>query len=366
MSKIYSGPLGSIFKAITKYVSKGIDKGVDWIISNGYDVDPKDVKFDKDTGIFTFLAETGSGDTLRVKCIPVSGKVDKDGKPTMYDVYIKSDNGKRHDYPHVTPDKFTDVMVDYVERYMDGSGMNTDWDDIRKHRNLHDEDADIDINESKKFSVGLTRITNSKKPKMKVTGIFSCCGDPYAIAENIQLLANDPEFVSSIPDNGAFYEVSDVGDALEVTPVESMPSKVDMVEEATYEILRALHVAEHTLRDVHWRVSGPQFMTIHTMTDEYIEYVLDMIDEVAENLMSVNHNMLSYTKIVEGQGSLVAGICDNLSEETGLDAVYACLSQLGLTLSTFRDNFSPEFQSKMDEWISYLKIEACFKVPQMY
>jgi starvation-inducible DNA-binding protein len=81
-----------------------------------------------------------------------------------------------------------------------------------------------------------------------------------------------------------------------------------------------------TLKHVHWNVTGPNFIAVHTMLDPQVEAVRAMVDEVAERIATLGGSP------VGTPGALVAqrnwddysiGRADSLEHLGALDVVYA-------------------------------------------
>jgi starvation-inducible DNA-binding protein len=66
--------------------------------------------------------------------------------------------------------------------------------------------------------------------------------------------------------------------------------KADSAERATallQDRLNSLNDLALTLKHVHWNVTGPNFIAVHTMLDPQVEAVRAMVDEIAERIATL-------------------------------------------------------------------------------
>lgn len=90
--------------------------------------------------------------------------------------------------------------------------------------------------------------------------------------------------------------------------------------------LNALNDLTLTLKHVHWNVTGPHFIAVHTMLDPQVDAVRAMVDETAERIATLGGSP------VGTPGALVAqrtwddydlGRADAIAHMGALDVVYA-------------------------------------------
>src|ERR1700758_352728 len=66
--------------------------------------------------------------------------------------------------------------------------------------------------------------------------------------------------------------------------------KTDSAERVTallQDRLNSLNDLALTLKHVHWNVTGPNFIAVHTMLDPQVEAVREMVDETAERIAAL-------------------------------------------------------------------------------
>ena len=348
-----AGLLSKVFKLISRAVSTSMSRGLDWLQENKIDIEDKNVKATDDGG-FMFLATTGSGKKLKVKCVPVAGKVDKDGNPTMYDVYCKAENGKKKDYPHTPESKFTDVITEFVDTYMDGDALEDTWEDMKKSGNTHNKNADFNINESKQIKVTLQKITSNKESSIRMSAVMANY-DAIAVMDDIATVCNDDTFCDTLGTDPQSFLITQNQDSFLVENLDSVDTSL------TYEVLiRNAYTTYLNLQAIHWNTFGKQFMRVHTMMDDYMDYLKSCIDRLAEiNLQTVDA-IRNPVDIVRECVSIVPSA--NFDGLQGAAMAKDVISAFIAALELYYTNVPHEVQSEFDDWIGYFKTEALFKL----
>ncbi len=104
------------------------------------------------------------------------------------------------------------------------------------------------------------------------------------------------------------------------------PGTADKVNGLLQDRLNSLNDLALTLKHVHWNVTGPNFIAVHTMLDPQVEAVRAMADETAERIAALGGSP------VGTPGALVAqrdwddysiGRADAIAHLGALDLVYA-------------------------------------------
>jgi DNA-binding ferritin-like protein len=127
------------------------------------------------------------------------------------------------------------------------------------------------------------------------------------------------------------------------------------------ELIRLIISAQYKMRLTHWRICGNHFDSIHNITDEYVDKLGDLIDELTEMLMSMGGNPVTFSSCNDSE-------LDSMDVGTKIDADIA----LQIIKSTFQniikkyqelsqENLPSVIHSKLDEEEYWFIIENNFK-----
>src|ERR1700744_1029300 len=115
------------------------------------------------------------------------------------------------------------------------------------------------------------------------------------------------------------------------SPVPGMkPGNAEQVNKVLQGRLNSLNDLALTLKHVHWNVTGPHFIAVHTMLDPQVESVRAMADETAERIAALGGSPAGTP------GALVAqrdwddysiGRADAIAHLGALDVVYGGVIQ---------------------------------------
>ena len=92
------------------------------------------------------------------------------------------------------------------------------------------------------------------------------------------------------------------------------------------ERLNSLSDLALTLKHVHWNVTGPNFIAVHTMLDPQVEAVRAMVDEAAERIAALGGSPVGTPGALVRQrdwDDYSIGRADALAHLGALDVVYA-------------------------------------------
>lgn len=352
MAKIEAGIISDIFKKLTGVsdsLSGWIQRGVDWLIKNGVEIDNEDIKVSEDGGIIC-KAKLGDGQYLKFKALPVNGKKD------LFDLYIKSDNGKRKDYPHVTKDQFTEKLTEYADEFM-GVSLEDTFEDLEKNGNLHDEDADFDINESKHLKLTLQKISSSDDISIQLTAVNANYNPSQALVD-IQEIVDSDDVIDMLTDEPTSFDILVSDDGYDLNTTECVDCNAGLVE-----LIKCSYQVYLNLQCLHWNSIGKKFMRIHTMLDEYLDYIRTMIDRLAEIYLQTNPNIMNPIYLVNGLSTSLpdGNIEGDVAAHDASDIIMGLVDAINL----YYPNVDHDIQSEFDEWIGYLKSEALYKLARM-
>jgi starvation-inducible DNA-binding protein len=105
--------------------------------------------------------------------------------------------------------------------------------------------------------------------------------------------------------------------------------KADSAERATallQDRLNSLNDLALTLKHVHWNVTGPNFIAVHTMLDPQVEAVRAMVDEIAERIATLGGSPVGTPGALVKQrdwDDYSIGRDDAIAHLGALDVVYA-------------------------------------------
>jgi starvation-inducible DNA-binding protein len=90
--------------------------------------------------------------------------------------------------------------------------------------------------------------------------------------------------------------------------------------------LNALNDLALTLKHVHWNVTGPHFIAVHTMLDPQVDAVREMVDDTAERIAALGGSPVGTPGALVAQRSwddYSVGRADSIAHLGALDVVYS-------------------------------------------
>lgn len=316
-------------------------------------LDVDDIKEDEDTGEITFVAKTGSGLELLVKCIPVSQRKD------LYDMYIKSKDGKhKAEYPHIKTDKFDEKIVEFLEKFYDGEGLEDGFEDAQKEDRTKDESANFDVDSSKHIRVSLKRINGCSDSAIKVVKVQTDI-DPVVASEYLKDIVQDDSFYNELTEEPTTYDIIVEDDSFDVQTCDCEPE----VDNTYCVILKYAYQTLFKLQNIHWNTKCKQFMRLHTMTNDYVYKQFYDIDKLAEIALQ-NQDYIDVNSIATDAANYSYTV-GNLDYDTALDMLETAIKDYTEVLEFYYPNVPHQVQSVFDEWIDYWKTEYDYKLQRM-
>ena len=319
---------------------------------NNANLEVDNVKEDEDTGEITFVAKTGSGIELLVKCIPSAQRKD------LYDMYIKSKDGKnKAEYPHIKVDDFDKKMVEFLERYYEGEGLEEGFEDAQKEGRTNDKSAEFNVDSSNKIRVSLQKINSNSNSSIKVNKIETKI-QPILACEYIEDIIQDDEFYESLSEDPVTYDIVVQDDIFDVQPCDCEPN-IDMTY---HNILIHAYQTLFKLQTIHWNTKCRQFMRLHTMTNDYIYKQFYDIDKLAEIALQ-NQDWIDMNAIITCVNLKYP--VHNLDYDTALGLIESTIAEYVAVLELYYSNVPHQVQSIFDEWIDFWKTEYDYKLQRM-
>jgi starvation-inducible DNA-binding protein len=104
------------------------------------------------------------------------------------------------------------------------------------------------------------------------------------------------------------------------------PDSAEKVIALLQDRLNSLNDLSLTLKHVHWNVTGPNFIAVHTMLDPQVEAVRAMADETAERIAALGGSPVGTPGALVAQrdwDDYAIGRADAVAHLAALDIVYA-------------------------------------------
>jgi starvation-inducible DNA-binding protein len=104
------------------------------------------------------------------------------------------------------------------------------------------------------------------------------------------------------------------------------PGDAEKVIAQLQDRLNALNDLQLTLKHVHWNVTGPNFIAVHTMIDPQVDAVREMADETAERIAALGGSPVGTPGALVSQRNwddYSVGRADSIAHLGALDVVYS-------------------------------------------
>jgi starvation-inducible DNA-binding protein len=104
------------------------------------------------------------------------------------------------------------------------------------------------------------------------------------------------------------------------------PDDADKVTAQLQDRLNALNDLALTLKHVHWNVTGPHFIAVHTMLDPQVDAVREMVDDTAERIAALGGSPVGTPGALvaqRGWDDYSVGRADSIAHLGALDLVYS-------------------------------------------
>lgn len=324
------------------------------------DCEIKDAK-ETDDGGFTWRMKTGGGHELACKILPVKGR------SNVGDLYIKTKDGKKKVFPHVSADNIQDTITKWVDSVYEGEGLEdlvseklggeAGKDFNSKEDNDAFGDDDFDTFAGKKIRVGLQKVTASTGTDIKCTAVYTNYA-PYEAYTDLCDICQDDTFCDSLTETPQLYNVILTEDGFNVEPCTEC---VDVDTSSVYtELVKCFYTAALNLQNLHWNIRGPKFMRIHEILGDYYYHLTYDIDTIAEIGLQSNCSIENPVKLV----SCLDNACPdgNITDDESIQLAINVISNLIASLEFYYPNVPHEVQSILDDMINYWKKEIEFKL----
>jgi starvation-inducible DNA-binding protein len=108
------------------------------------------------------------------------------------------------------------------------------------------------------------------------------------------------------------------------------PDDADKVNGLLQDRLNSLNDLALTLKHIHWNVTGPHFIAVHTMLDPQVESVRAMVDETAERIAALGGSPAGTPGAIVAQrdwDDYSLGRADAIAHLGALDLVYTGVNE---------------------------------------
>ena len=353
MKKVEAGLMSKWFSLFQKILGPAVDKTIDNIIQNGINIGKVEETEEKtqsgeEVKGFSFVATTGNNKKLLVKCVPTAGRKD------MWDMYVKTKDGKKKSFPQIKQDQIDDKLLKFIEETYGEDALDAGYKDAMEYEAAQRDAADMNIEESKRIEATFKRVTCGSDTEVHLVSVYANYS-PTAAYNDLQAVIQDDEFCNGLTEDPATFEIVPMSDGVEVASIEA-PSLNNCYEQLIMTAYRVLL----DVQAIHWNVQSPQFMRIHEMTDDYISDLREQIDELAEIYLQERDCIINPMLLIK--------MCDTSIPEnsiTGTDAaslLQMLIMEYVTCLEMYYVDVPHDVQSKFDEWISEWKKSALFKL----
>lgn len=353
MKKVEAGIMSKWFNLFQKILGPAVDKTIDNIIKNGINIDKVEeteetTESGEEVKGFSFVATTGNNKKLLVKCVPTAGRKD------MWDMYVKTKDGKKKSFPQIKQDQIDDKLLKFIEEVYGEDALDAGYKDAMEYEAAQRDAANMNIDESRRIEATFKRVTCGSDAEVHLVSVYANYS-PTAAYNDLQAVIQDDEFCNGLTEDPATFEIVPMPDGLEVTPIEA-PSLNNCYEQIIMTAYRVLL----DVQAIHWNVQSPQFMRIHEMTDDYISDLREQIDELAEIALQAQDCMINPISLIKQCESCVP--TGNIAGTEAANILQLSIMEYVNCLEIYYVDVPHDVQSKFDEWIAEWKKSALFKL----
>ncbi len=296
---------------------------------------------DKASKILKMDITTSNGTTFKVQCIPVEDSSD------IYNMVFEPKSGPSKTYESVKADKFDDTILKYIQDQLNE-------DTLRKSEELEGDS----VKESYNVRATLKKITTSSDTTINCLSSESNIG----LAEGYKMLQDvcmDDSFCESVPETPTTYDICLSGDEYNVQVADTAPNTA-----STYEnLVVAAYSCLLNLQTLHWNVTGPHFMRIHTMLGDYVYKLVQDIDVIAELGLQVSASIQSPVELVKRAINMCPS--ENVEGPRAIETAISTIKDYVFALEFCYSNVPHQVQSIFDDWINYWTLECDYKLNRM-
>lgn len=343
MSAIFCGIGGDIIKKLSNALFDGFNK----LFEVGMEIDEiKKEKDDDGSDVLYCKIKTGNDRILKVKMTRL--------KDNRWDMLVQSADGKKKEVQNITPEKADDELTKIIDDWYGESyeGLDDTEDLFEGDSDKQDDVETHKAEASSKIRLAFKSVKGSKSTEVQLTGVMCSLQTVKQAAEAIETLLADDEFVESVPEDEAVYELAPLDDTFELTELDTEEDDCDCTCNC-YEILMAL--CKKTIDDmctIKWNLKPCDNSLICLLSDQ--KWSLEcMIDELAG--LSVEaygyapdaKSLYCTESIIDTQN----GICAECATDTIKQDIYDIIN----TLEMFYVNLPSDIQYLFDTWTRNLR-----------
>ena len=344
MSAIFCGIGGDIIKKLSNVLFDGFNK----LFEVGMEIDEiKKEKDDDGSDVLYCTIKTGGDHILKVKMTRL--------KDDRWDMLVQGKDAKgamkKEEIQNITPDKADDKLVDIIEKWFPGET----YEGVDDTEDLFDGEEDVETHKaeaSSKIRLAFKSVKGSTSTEVQLTGVMCSLQTVRQAAEAVETLLSDDEFVESVPEEEAVYELAPLDDTFELTELNPEEDDCDCTCNC-YEILMAL--CKKTIDDMNtikWNLRPVDDNLICLLQDR--KWVLEsMIDQLA-GLSVEAYGYAPDAKSLcctDNYMDTQNGIC----KECAMDTVKSDINDIINSLEMFYCNLPSDIQYLFDTWTRDLR-----------
>lgn len=331
MSKITSSALDPLEK-----LSKSINKW--WRELSSGDRDDAIKSLPNNTDFYTYTLMSGKKFHLVKKEISHGREI--------YDIFFVSDSP---DYSvletkkNVREEEILEEVRKWVRREFkddeeDGESFESIID-VKTGEDLTQKASEEHVKESTNSSTRfrLKRIVGEKEDEIRLVKI-QCNSSATVSLDTVDTILGDDEFAESIPEGETTYEITDVGEELDVNPVEG-----DVDTSNTYtDIMGTIFLLHNTMKAIQWNAVGREFDKVQSICETLGWDCMYLLDTLAQSSYEEQGyvpnpvNCVDSSRWIEGM---------KMSSTTCIDILQGAISEAVTVIDTLRCNLPENIQT---------------------
>lgn len=183
----------------------------------------------------------------------------------------------------------------------------------------------------------LKRIVGEKEDEIRLVKI-QCNSSATVSLDTVDTILGDDEFAESIPEGETTYEITDVGEELDVNPVEG-----DVDTSNTYtDIMGTIFLLHNTMKAIQWNAVGREFDKVQSICETLGWDCMYLLDTLAQSSYEEQGyvpnpvNCVDSSRWIEGM---------KMSSTTCIDILQGAISEAVTVIDTLRCNLPENIQT---------------------
>ena len=341
MSAIFCGIGGDIIKKLSNALFDGFNK----LFEIGMEIDEiKKEKDDDGSDVLYCTIRTGGDHLVKVKMTRL-----KDDRWDMLCQAEVDGTMKKKEIQNITPDKADDELTKLIDDWFDGEtyeGIDDTEDLFEGEKQTHKAEAASNIR------LAFKSVKGSTSTEVQLTGVMCSMHNVREAAEAVETLLSDDEFVKSVPEEEAVYELAPLDDSFELTELDPASDDADCTCNC-YEILMALcKKAIDDMCTIKWNLRPVDKNLICLLSDR--KWILESMIEQLAGLSVEAYGYAPDAKSLcctDEYIDTTNGICIDCAVDTVKQDIYDIINSLEM----FYVNMPSDIQYLFDSWTRDLR-----------